>query len=252
MVVFCYDIFSQLIWEISFLSGCRMVDEGPMSKLCFAICLLYCRHRVFSLNYLLCIARLALRLLLFVLRGQGLWTSYICLAGGLPTPLQHKVQRIKLDASAYKASEHSEFTSCPSSLSFYPSVCLITLPGWGSHSPLPNPFPTKVLYIGCCAISLKDTEKRWHHTARLKDFHLHRILCCHRPYPKKPFNYAAIGYWRTYMKTDEPFFCFWKSAQFHPRNPLRHINSYFRVNFKQISVIINSIKTFCIALGPLN
>lgn len=114
MVVFCYDRFSHLIWEISLLSGCQRVDEGPMSKLCFAICLVYDRHRFSSLNYLLCVARPALRLLLFVLRGQGLWTSHICLAGGLPTLLQRKVQRIKLDASAYKASEHSEYTSCPS------------------------------------------------------------------------------------------------------------------------------------------
>lgn len=163
MVVFCYDRFSQLTWEINFLSGCQRVDEGPMSKLCFAICLMCYRHRFSSLNYSLCAARPALRLLLFPLRGQGLRTSHICLAAGLPTLLQGKVWRIKLDSSAYKSSEHGDFTSVlqPSTFfTFYHSVYLSTLPGWGSHFPLFNPFLVKGLYIGCCAISLKDTEKR--------------------------------------------------------------------------------------------
>lgn len=128
MVVFCYDRFSQLTWKINFLSGCQRVDEGPMSKLCFAICLVCYRHRFSSLNYLLCVTRSALRLLLFPLRGQGLWASHICLAAGLPTPSQPKIQRIKLDSSAYKSSELSDFyflsfSLLPSSLST--TLCIL-------------------------------------------------------------------------------------------------------------------------------
>jgi len=201
MVVFCYSSVGQLIQEIASSVDVRQWEADLWA--CFVM--LSALYTTGTGCYLLTIWYLLLEMLYGSLCtdcSYWLWSSY---------NVRSKASNMMLQFTKLQSKGNISSASTCFTFWFWVSYC----PAWVRHSlSSPQPILVKVLYAQCCTISLKDTEKMWHHTARLTDRHFPRILCWHMLYPRKPFKCTAKDYWRIYIETMSLTFFFGRLLSF--------------------------------------